>query len=51
MSRDLVKFSCPRFAVRPNQTTEEGAVGGEKDPSTSQEESKKCMIMYTPAFM
>ncbi|XP_078375115.1 sterile alpha motif domain-containing protein 9-like [Oculina patagonica] len=29
--------------VRPNETTEEGAIGGEKDPSTSQEGTMQSM--------
>ena len=46
------KISCPCFVVRPIQTTEEGAIGGEKNPaSASQEESKKCVIIYTWVFM
>lgn len=40
-----IKFSSPCFVVRPKKATEEGAVGGEKEPSTSQEEGKKCVIM------
>jgi len=39
------------FAVRPKESTEEGVVGGEKDPSTSQLEGKKCAIIYTCVFM
>ncbi len=27
--------------MRPNETTEEGAIGGEKDPTTSQEGGKQ----------
>lgn len=44
------KLSILLFIVRPKETTEEGAVGGEKDPSTSQLEGKKCVIMYARAF-
>ena len=46
------KIFISLFAVRPKETTEEGAVGGEKDPSTSQLEGtcKKCVIIYTRVF-
>lgn len=48
---NVLNFSSPCFVVRPKETTEEGAIGGEKDPSTSQEEGKKYVIMYTCVFM
>jgi len=44
-----IKFSSPCFVVRPKEATEEGAVGGEKEPTTSQEEGKKCVIMIDVA--
>ncbi len=37
MRFNVMNFSEFKFVVRPNETTEEGAIGGEKDPSTSQE--------------
>lgn len=34
------RILTPFFVVRPGETTVEGAIAGEKDPSTSQEEGK-----------
>lgn len=46
MRFNVMNFSESKFVVRPNETTEEGAIGGEKDPSTSQEGGKQYLIMY-----
>lgn len=43
---NVINFSAPCFVVHPKETTEEGAIGGGNDPSTSQEEGKKYVIMY-----
>ena len=45
------KIFTPCFVVPPKETSEEGAIGGEKDPSMSQEEGKKFVIVRTCVFM